>query len=398
MSEVNNTQQNDADNEELLDNTVRDSIVDDSVDSKNDDDISLVNAYKNLMDDLRRLKRKQKCNTAWLVITVMALAGFAGYVLTRPEVKIPQQIDYSADISRNSVGIQEVTSRMSGVEKILNQKLEVKDLRTLESRIAGFDNSFDAMQKELAKINAKFSEVSKDDNSHSITWDYFDAKYLVTLAERKAVFDHDYETAIKLLNEADKIIAGVNDSRTREIREALSKDINTLGNIPKIDTEKTLMQINELIGNVEKMKIKGIAKQSDTENEEEITSNISDWMDNIGKSVKHFANNFVIIKKKDQSDIALTTVDNEAYLRANLENYLLLAGKSCFYGEKDLYVQYLNRAKQLIEKYYEADDPVVKNTLAEINNLSGIEVAAENVKYLESSNVINSFIRKMSDN
>ena len=398
MSEVNNTQQNNADNEELLDNTVRDSIVDDSVDSKNDDDISLVNAYKNLMDDLRRLKRKQKCNTAWLVITVMALAGLAGYVLTRPEVKIPQQIDYSADISRNSAGIQEVTSRMSGVEKILNQKLEVKDLRTLESRIAGFDNSFDAMQKELAKINAKFSEVSKDDNSHSITWDYFDAKYLVTLAERKAVFDHDYETAIKLLNEADKIIAGVNDSRTREIREALSKDINTLGNIPKIDTEKTLMQINELIGNVEKMKIKGIAKQSDTENEEEITSNISDWMDNIGKSVKHFANNFVIIKKKDQSDIALTTVDNEAYLRANLENYLLLAGKSCFYGEKDLYVQYLNRAKQLIEKYYEADDPVVKNTLAEINNLSGIEVAAENVKYLESSNVINSFIRKMSDN
>ena len=127
-------------------------------------------------------------------------------------------------------------------------------------------------------------------------------------------------------------------------------------------------------------------------------SNISDWMDNIGKSVKHFANNFVIIKKKDQSDIALTTVDNEAYLRANLENYLLLAGKSCFYGEKDLYVQYLNRAKQLIEKYYEADDHVVKNTLAEINNLSGIEVAAENVKYLESSNVINSFIRKMSDN
>ena len=66
---------------------------------------------------------------------------------------------------------------MSGVEKILNQKLEVKDLRTLESRIAGFDNSFDAMQKELAKINAKFSEVSKDDNSHSITWDYFDAKF-----------------------------------------------------------------------------------------------------------------------------------------------------------------------------------------------------------------------------
>ena len=64
MSEVNNTQQNNADNEELLDNTVRDSIVDDSVDSKNDDDISLVNAYKNLMDDLRRLKRKQKCNTA----------------------------------------------------------------------------------------------------------------------------------------------------------------------------------------------------------------------------------------------------------------------------------------------------------------------------------------------
>lgn len=398
MSEVNNTQQNNADNEELLDKTVHDSIVDESVDNKNDDDISLIDAYKNLMDDLRRLKRKQRSNSVWLVILVMALAGFAGYVLTRPEVKIPQQIDYSADISRNSAGIQEVTSRIAGVERTLNQKLEGKDLRNLESRIAGFDNSFDAMKKELSKINAKFSEVSKDDNSHAITWDYFDAKYLVTLAERKAVFDHDYETAIKLLNEADKIIAGVNDSRNREIREALSKDINTLGNIPKIDTEKTLMQINELIGNVEKMKIKGIDKQSDMENKEEITSNISDWMDNIGKSVKHFANNFVIIKKKDQSDIALTTTDNEAYLRANIENYLLLAAKSCFYGEKDLYLQYLNRAKQLIEKYYEADDPVVKNTLAEINNLSGVEVAVENVKYLESSNVINSFIRKMSDN
>ena len=54
------------------------------------------------LESLERLQGKQRRNTVCIFVLAVMLFGFAGYELTRPEVKIPPQIDYSSDICKLS--------------------------------------------------------------------------------------------------------------------------------------------------------------------------------------------------------------------------------------------------------------------------------------------------------
>lgn len=344
-----------------------------------------------LLESLERLQGKQRRNTVCIFVLAVMLFGFAGYELTRPEVKIPPQIDYSSDISNLKSSMSALDSSVKNIAGGLSTKLDSGALGSVNAQLSGIDNSFSAIQAEIAKINAKLGE----EKTVNLSWAVFDAKYLLTLANRKVVIDRDYVTAISLLKEADTVIAGINDPRTRKIRESIASDLNVLGNIPSIDHEKTLLRINELIGNVSKMRIKGL-KKVDLLESSEVSGNVDDWWGNLKASFSSFVNSFVVIKRKEVTDTALIAPDNEAFLRANLENYLLLAAKACFYREQELYTQYLTKAHELVEKYFDNTDPVVVNTLKGITETASEKIATEDVKYLNSTVEISNFINEFS--
>ena len=144
-----------------------------------------------------------------------------------------------------------------------------------------------------------------------------------------------------------------------------------------------------------KMKIKGLQKVNLVE-EGTVSENVDDWWDNLKTSMGSFVNSFVVIKRKDVTDTALMAPDNEAFLRANLENYLLLAAKACFYREQELYSQYLNRARELTEKYFDETDPVVQNTLKGINETAAETIASTDVRFLNSTVEIGKFINEFA--
>lgn len=343
-------------------------------------------------ESLRRLQGKQKRNTVCTFVLAVLLFGFAGYELTRPEVKIPDQVDYGRDIDSVNGSLRALEASVKGVENGLGSKLDASALNGVNAKITGLDSNYDAMKAEIARLSAKLGE---EKSSNALSWAVFDAKYLLTLANRKVVIDRDYATAIALLKEADTVIAGVNDPRTRKIRESIASDLNALGNIPVIDYEKPLLRINELIGNVSKMKIKGLERVNLVE-EGTVSENVDDWWQNLKTSMGSFVNSFVVIKRKDVTDTALMAPDNEAFLRANLENYLLLAAKSCFYREQELYVQYLNRARELTETYFDSEDPVVQNTLKGIAETAAEKISSTDVKYLQSTVEISNFVNEFA--
>ncbi|WP_294460034.1 uroporphyrinogen-III C-methyltransferase [uncultured Ruminobacter sp.] len=385
------SQEDITDNLNVSNNTPENPDLSGSIDDVSDMDEQRDFSSESYGESLRKLQSRQKRNTLCTAVLAVLLFGFAGYELTRPDVKIPQQVDYSADINSVNGSIKALESSVKGMEVNVASKLDASALNAVNSKITGLGNNYDAMQSEIARINAKLGE----EKTTSLSWAIFDAKYLLTLANRKVVIDRDYATAISLLKEADTVIAGVNDPRTRQLRESIASDLNALGNIPTIDYEKPLLRINELISNVSKMKIKGLQKVNLVE-EGTVSENVDDWWDNLKTSMGSFVNSFVVIKRKDVTDTALMAPDNEAFLRANLENYLLLAAKACFYREQELYSQYLNRARELTEKYFDETDPVVQNTLKGINETAAEKIASTDVRFLNSTVEIGKFINEFA--
>ena len=385
------SQEDMTDNLNVSNNTPENPDLSGSIDDVSDMDEQRDFSSESYGESLRKLQSRQKRNTLCTAVLAVLLFGFAGYELTRPEVEIPQQVDYSADINTVNGSIRALESSVKGIEGNVASKLDASALNAVNSKITGLSSNYDAMQSEVARINAKLGE----EKTTSLSWAVFDAKYLLTLANRKVVIDRDYATAISLLKEADTVIAGVNDPRTRKLREAIASDLNALGNIPAIDYEKPLLRINELISNVSKMKIKGLKKVNLVE-EGTVSENVDDWWDNLKTSMGSFVNSFVVIKRKDATDTALMAPDNEAFLRANLENYLLLAAKACFYREQELYSQYLNRARELTETYFDETDPVVQNTLKGINETAAEKIASTDVRILNSTVEIGKFINEFA--
>lgn len=385
------SQEDITDNLNVSNNTPENPDLSGSIDDVSDMDEQRDFSSESYGESLRKLQSRQKRNTLCTAVLAVLLFGFAGYELTRPEVEIPQQVDYSADINTVNGSIRALESSVKGIEGNVASKLDASALNAVNSKITGLSSNYDAMQSEVARINAKLGE----EKTTSLSWAVFDAKYLLTLANRKVVIDRDYATAISLLKEADTVIAGVNDPRTRKLREAIASDLNALGNIPAIDYEKPLLRINELISNVSKMKIKGLKKVNLVE-EGTVSENVDDWWDNLKTSMGSFVNSFVVIKRKDATDTALMAPDNEAFLRANLENYLLLAAKACFYREQELYSQYLNRARELTETYFDETDPVVQNTLKGINETAAEKIASTDVRFLNSTVEIGKFINEFA--
>ena len=385
------SQEDMTDNLNVSNNTPENPDLSGSIDDVSDMDEQRDFSSESYGESLRKLQSRQKRNTLYTAVLAVLLFGFAGYELTRPEGEIPQQVDYSADINTVNGSIRALESSVKGIEGNVASKLDASALNAVNSKITGLSSNYDAMQSEVARINAKLGE----EKTTSLSWAVFDAKYLLTLANRKVVIDRDYATAISLLKEADTVIAGVNDPRTRKLREAIASDLNALGNIPAIDYEKPLLRINELISNVSKMKIKGLKKVNLVE-EGTVSENVDDWWDNLKTSMGTFVNSFVVIKRKDATDTALMAPDNEAFLRANLENYLLLAAKACFYREQELYSQYLNRARELTETYFDETDPVVQNTLKGINETAAEKIASTDVRFLNSTVEIGKFINEFA--
>ncbi len=353
--------------------------------------------------DVKRLGRKLGCNTFFTVIVALMFFGFAGYQIGRPGTG---PADYGPDIAALRSDLAGVSDAVSAAKGELREELKnglgskpdasalAEARRSAEERMDALEEEIGSLKRELAGLNAKLGESKP---AEKIGYVIMDVRHLLTLANRKAVIDSDFVTAAALLREADEAVAATGDPRARALREKIAADLNALGNLPDIDVEKTLLHINELIGNVRNMRIKGLEKITVAGENEEVTGDVKDWWSNLTGSFNAFVNRFLVIKRKDVQDAALIAPDNEAFLRANLENYLLLAAKAYFYRQSDLYAQYLGRAEELTARYFDESDPVVANTLGGIREVAGAPVPLQGVKYLESLVEVRNFIRDFAD-
>ncbi len=158
----------------------------------------------------------------------------------------------------------------------------------------------------MDEVQQKVATISGSDAK---TWLLAQADFLVKLAGRKLWSNQDVTTAAALLKSADASLADMNDPSLITVRRAITDDIASLSAVSQVDYDGIILKLNQLSNQVDNLRLAdndsdGSPMDSDGE---ELSSSISEWRINLQKSWQNFMDNFITIRRRDDTAVPLLT-------------------------------------------------------------------------------------------
>lgn len=188
----------------------------------------------------------------------------------------------------------------------------------------------------MDEVQQKVATISGSDAK---TWLLAQADFLVKLAGRKLWSDQDVTTAAALLKSADASLADMNDPSLITVRRAITDDIASLSAVSQVDYDGIILKLNQLSNQVDNLRLAdndsdGSPMDSDGE---ELSSSISEWRINLQKSWQNFMDNFITIRRRDDTAVPLLAPNQDIYLRENIRSRLLVAAQAVPRHQQETY-------------------------------------------------------------
>lgn len=273
-----------------------------------------------------------------------------------------------------------------------DQQQLVQQLSTTEQALKDSQSQLQETEKDLQGLRDKVNSLTGNDAS---VWLVSQADYLVKLAGRKLWSDQDVTTALALLKSADRSLAQMDDPSIINVRRALNQDISTLANINQVDYDGIILQVSQLANNVDNLRL---ADDSDNnspmdKDSNDISGSLSEWRHNLVASWHDFMDNFITVRRRDNSAQPLLAPNQDIYLRENIRSRLLIASQAIPRHQEDIYKQSLEAVSTWVRAWYNTDDPTTKAFLAQIDQLSQTPIAMDLPESLSSQGLIDKLMQ-----
>ncbi|WP_409421357.1 uroporphyrinogen-III C-methyltransferase [Pseudaeromonas sp. ZJS20] len=244
----------------------------------------------------------------------------------------------------------------------------------LLSQLSQADERLRDLQQQLLKDSDRQNQLEHQlltlSSRRPNDWLLAEADYLVRMAGRKLWLEHDVNAALLLLHEADGRIRDLNDPALLPVRKAFAEDQASLQALPQPDKEGLVLRLAALIDNLDQLPVKGMGHKAPAASQEgEVSESLTDWRDNLYKSWRGFADNFISIRRLDSDSEALLAPDQRWYLKANLRTQLLNAQQAVYREQSAVYEDSLQRVSQWLEQYFDGDDSGTQFMQSELEKL-----------------------------
>ncbi|WP_267372587.1 MULTISPECIES: uroporphyrinogen-III C-methyltransferase [unclassified Pantoea] len=308
------------------------------------------------------------------VAIVIALAMGAGLYLygkhqadlqAQTNQKLSEQL--SALQQQASSDKQQLTQQLSGAETALQTAQAQQN----------------ASAKELETLREKMAVISGNDVR---SWLLAQADYLVKLAGRKLWSDQDVTTAAALLKSADASLADMNDPSVMNVRRALTQDISNLSSVTQVDYDGVILKLNQLSNNVDNLRL------ADNDSDDapmdsdggELSGSVREWRQNLVKSWHNFMDDFITIRRRDNTAQPLLAPNQDVYLRENIRSRLLIAAQAVPRHQDEIYKQSIDTVSAWVRAWYDTNDAATKAFLAQLDELSQQNINMDLPDTLES--------------
>ncbi|WP_283131576.1 uroporphyrinogen-III C-methyltransferase [Enterovibrio norvegicus] len=281
-----------------------------------------------------------------------------------------QSQQYNADISALASQVDALKSALSDSEK-QNQAALASAAQNTQVLIKQQDKTIVSLQSALADMKGRRPN----------DWLLAEAEYLVNQAGRQLWLVHDVLTATTLMENADQRIAELNDPSMTPIRQAMAKDIMQLKALKRIDRDGLVLRLNSLQQEVDTLPLaNAIMPQAEEVAPEKVSSDVSDWEQNLKASMNDFVGKFITYRKREGDVVPLLTPAQTFYLQENLKAKLDQAITAVYRENGRFYAESLSTAKAWAERFYNQD---AKSTEAFITTLTHLSEQTISVNYPE---------------
>ena len=308
------------------------------------------------------------------VAIVIALAMGAGLYLNGKH-----QADLQAQTNQKLSDQLSALQQQAGSDK---QQL-TQQLSSAEKALQTAQQQQNASAKELETLREKVAVISGNDVR---SWLLAQADYLVKLAGRKLWSDQDVTTAAALLKSADASLADMNDPSVMNVRRALTQDISNLSSVTQVDYDGAILKLNQLSNNVDNLRL------ADNDSDDapmdsdggELSGSVREWRQNLVKSWHNFMDDFITIRRRDNTAQPLLAPNQDVYLRENIRSRLLIAARAVPRHQDEIYKQSIDTVSAWVRAWYDTNDAATKAFLAQLDELSQQNINMDLPDNLES--------------
>ncbi len=330
-----------------------------------------------------RRKTKHTGTVLSVLAIVIALALGAGlYINDKHQAILQTQVNQSLSDRLTALQQQATNEKQQLTQQLASQTSELQTARDQQA----------SLSQQLDELKNKVATISGND---ARTWLLAQADYLVKLAGRKLWSDQDVTTAAALLKSADASLADMNDPSLIEVRRALTEDISNLSAVNQIDYDGIILKLNQLSNGVDNLRLADNDNDDDPmdADSQELTSSLREWRANLMKSWRNFMDDFITVRRRDNTAEPLLAPNQDVYLRENIRSRLLIAAQAVPRHQDQIYKQSIDTVSTWVRAWFDTSDPATKSFLTQLDELSQQSISMDVPDSLSSQPILNKLMR-----
>ena len=271
----------------------------------------------------------------WLIL--LAVLGYGGWL---------GWLEYQRQSVQASAGEQ----RLAAIEQQLAQ---VQGARNQSDQQHA--QSIKELQEQLyamyLRVNAQGEQLLQLNSTSQGDWILTEASYLMRFANQRLQVERRAETALAMLENADAIIAQLDDSQLVPVRRALANDIAALRRVNKIDREGIYLELQAISAAVDQLEILPLPDRTEPAVTEEAAAQTLTWQDRVDRLREKFSE-LVVVQQRQQKIEPLLSADEQAVVRQNIALLLDQAQSAVLREEQSIYSASLDKAAGLLGRYF----------------------------------------------
>ncbi|MCX7626897.1 MAG: uroporphyrinogen-III C-methyltransferase [Methylophilaceae bacterium] len=292
--------------------------------------------------------------------------------------------------------------RYTALELTLSQRLNEFDTRNRESQLLAqkAEESGTQLAARIALIEQKLAESRNQQEALQVLYQEFannrdervvaEVEQLLVIASEQLQLAGNIRSALLALQTADMRLQQIDKPQAIQLRKLIGRDIARLQALPAVDVVGASLRMEALASTVDKLPLMSehhprpatdaIAPDYETNPWRRLAGEI--WRD---------IRQLVRIERIDRPEPPLLTPEQSFFLRENLRLRLLTARIALLQRDEATFHADLRAAEEWLKRYFDTDDPAVKNAVATVHQLGSSTVNIQLPDLAETLNAANRY-------
>ena len=212
--------------------------------------------------------------------------------------------------------------------------------------------------QQVAELNATLEEVRGRTEGSTRAWARTEALFLLELAQQRLAFARDVGTASAALQAADARLASLHDASVTDVRREIAAEIESLRAVAKLDLPALMARLATAETRAAQLKLRGLQQgQHSSENAAPLPAR------GFGRAramLDRTLSNLLTVRRVDSGASEIVTLEEQELRRQHLQMLLFSARQAVLRGDAAAYRDNVQRAREWLERYFEADDESVR--------------------------------------